>query len=47
VRLLEGRSDEAQQDFNQCLALNPNLRQSLESYIAEAKQQLAKPDSIR
>jgi Tfp pilus assembly protein PilF len=41
VRLLQGRADAAQQDFDRCLSLNQNLRQSLERLISEAKRQLA------
>ena len=41
VRLMRGRADEAQQDFDRCLELNKNLRQSLERLIIETKQQMA------
>ena len=40
VRLQQGRGDEAQQDFDQCLKLNPNLRMSLERMIEETKQRV-------
>jgi tetratricopeptide (TPR) repeat protein len=47
VRLMRGRTDEAQQDFDRCLSLNKNLRQSLERLIAETKQQMAGRNPMR
>jgi len=37
-----GAKIEAQQDFDRCLALNKNLRQSLERLIAETEHIIAK-----
>lgn len=44
MRLLQAREAEAQQDFERCLALDKNLRQSLERLIAETKQRMAGRD---
>lgn len=40
ARLLRGREDEAQQDFDRCLALNKALKPWLDHRIAEAKRRL-------
>jgi Tfp pilus assembly protein PilF len=42
LRLRQGRADEAQQDFDQCLRLNPRLQKSLAELIEKAKQELAR-----
>jgi hypothetical protein len=42
VRLQQGRAEEAQQDFDQCLRLNPRLQKSLNELIAEVKQQMTR-----
>jgi tetratricopeptide (TPR) repeat protein len=42
LRLRQGRADEAQQDFDQCLRLNPRLQKSLNELIAEVKQQMTR-----
>jgi tetratricopeptide (TPR) repeat protein len=41
ARMLQGKEADAQRDFEQCLALNKNLRQSLERLIADTKQRMA------
>ena len=46
--LLLGRDVEAQQDFDQCLLLRPDLRSDLDSRIQLAKElREAKPNSQR
>ena len=47
VRLLSGKESEAERDFARCLTLDKNLRQSLERFIAEAKQQMAARNPMR
>jgi tetratricopeptide (TPR) repeat protein len=47
VRFRQGHTNEARQDFEQCLKLNPNLRQSLEQMIEEAKQQMTRRGAPR
>jgi tetratricopeptide (TPR) repeat protein len=42
VRLQQGRPEEAQQDFDQCLKLNPGLRKSLEHMVDKVKQQVSR-----
>ncbi len=41
MRLPQGREVEAEQDFAQCIKLNPDLQLTLEQFIKAAKQLLA------
>ncbi|NOT62829.1 MAG: hypothetical protein HOP19_21685, partial [Acidobacteria bacterium] len=47
MRLRQGHAPEAQQDFDQCLQLNPRLRQSLEEMIKEARQPMTAIRGLR